>query len=332
VQGATMTSKNLKWIYKMILAMTFLCLLKTLKEWSYSVDSAILKPRDIHNEFKLMENTKRSKRTKVDKRTKVLNYHAFDEEKKSEEKTQSERKLSNMNLESIYGLDCPLNPHKPVLNYLFNYWMTLDNYHNFSSFLCGGSLLGSMRDGDLIPYDRDIDVCVTLKNYHKVRALRSQKPFRFGSGLVYLAVQEDFFNNHVSNRTMVDCKGRIVKDEQDLPRDPCSFESPGARLISRKVYVDVFVLREHGGNLRDHEYDKELLKTDIFPLKDCMFMGAKTKCPRNKTSLLLKYYEPDALTKPHYKCRNKTWLPTSEDATKQFSIWFDKRLKRFYSL
>ena len=229
---------------------------------------------------------------------------------------------------SIYGSLCPFNPHKETLKYLFSYWMALDYYYNISSFLCGGSLIGSLRDGDLIPYDRDIDVCVTLKNYQKLRLLHSGKPFYPHSKLIYLAIQEDFWNNDVWNRTLVDCKGRIVPFNW---WDQCSFDTPGARLISRGVYVDVFVLRDQGMYLRDHEFQKDHLKTDIFPLKDCMFMGIKTKCPRNEMSLLLEYYEDDVLTKPHYVCRNKTWVATSRNATEQFKIWFDKGLKFFYS-
>ena len=310
--------------------MAFLFFLTTFKEWSYLLNPIVLNRRDIQNGFEFMKSITNDR--KVGTRAKLWNYHVVNHEKTSKSKTQSGIRLSAKNskemVENIYGLNCPLNPHKQTLKYLFDYWMTLDKYHNFSSFLCGGSLIGSLRDGDLIPYDRDIDVCVTLENYQKVRAIRSQKPFHHRSSLVYLAVQEDFFNNNVSNRIRVNCKGRIVLNA----KDPCSFDTPGARLISRGVYVDVFVFREHGRSLRDHEYDRNHLKEDVFPLKDCTFMGVETKCPRNETALLLKYYEPDVLTKPHYKCRNKTWVATSQDATKQFGIWFDKRLKRHYSM
>ncbi|XP_028398285.1 uncharacterized protein LOC114521910 [Dendronephthya gigantea] len=235
---------------------------------------------------------------------------------------------SAINGKSIYGSQCPFNPHKETLKYLFNYWMLLDNYYNISSFICGGSLIGSLRDGDLIPYDRDLDVCVTLKNYQKVRLIRSGKPFHPHSRFIYLAIQEDFWNNDVNNRTRVDCKGLIVSFGRDI--DQCSFDTPGARLISRGVYLDVFVFRDQGMYLRDHEYQKDLLKSDIFPLKDCMFMGIKTKCPRNEMQYLLKYYEDDVLTKPHYVCRNKTWVATSRNATEKFEIWFDKVLT-YYS-
>ena len=93
----------------------------------------------------------------------------------------------------------------------------------------------------------------------------------------------------------MDCKGRTVP----VNRDQCSFDTSGARLISRGVYVDVFVLRDQGMYLRDHEYQKDHLKKDVFPLKDCMFMGIKTKCTRNEMSLLLEYhedYEDDVLS------------------------------------
>jgi hypothetical protein len=112
----------------------------------------------------------------------------------------------------------------------------------------------------LIPYDRDIDVCVTFKNYQKVRDLRSQKPFRPLSSQIHVAIQEDISIDDASKRIRVNCEGRVVRDG----RDACSFDEPGARLISRGVYVDVFVLHEQGENLRDYEYDKELLKPIYF--------------------------------------------------------------------
>ena len=96
--------------------------------------------------------------------------------------------------------------------------------------------------------------------------------------------------------------------------------------------MDVFVLREHGVYLRDHEYEKDHLKADIFPLKYCTFMQVKTKCPRDGMSTLLKYYEPDVLTKPHYRCENKTWVINRPEAPKKFKIWFNKRLQQRYFL
>jgi uncharacterized ubiquitin-like protein YukD len=317
-----MAWKSLKWIYKMILVIAFLFLIKIFKEWSFLGNRVVVfEPRNVRNEFKSIENRKKSEM--VDRRTEVLDYEAFDQDRTSKLGLVLPTKKSRP-VESVYGSDCPPNPYKATLKHLFKHWMTLDNYYNLSSFICSGSLLGSMRDGDLIPYDRDIDVCVTFKNYQKVRDLRSQKPFRPLSSRIHVAIQEDISINDASKRIRVNCKGRVVRDG----RDACSFDKPGARLISRGVYVDVFVLHEQGGNLRDYEYDKELLNTDIFPLKDCMFMGVDTKCPRNEMSYLLKYFKPDVLIKPHYKCRNKTWVATSRSAKKQFSIWFDKRVIR----
>ena len=315
-----MPSRRLKWIIKLLLASAFLLFLKQLAKWPYSFHSVLLETREIKNGQEIesgkgMDNSQRNR---------VLDHPDY----KYKSKTYNGKVISGINSDEItrnlYGFECPPNPHKKTLKYLFNYWMLLDYHYNLSSFLCGGSLIGSLRDRDLIPYDRDVDVCVTLENYQKLRVLRSGKPFRHSSHRIYLAVQEDFANDNVWNRTRVDCKGRIVQ----LAKDPCSFETPGARLISRGVYVDVFVFREHGVYLRDHEYEQTHLKADIFPLKYCTFMDVKTKCPQDEMSLLLKYYKPDVLTKPHYKCENSTWVVNSQDATKDFKIWFNKRLER----
>ena len=312
-----MTSRSLiKRIVELFLACAILLILRQLVTWPDLFHSVFLKPRGMQNGQEITSSgTNNGEQT--------LDY-------KHRNKTPNGETIPgiNSNKSNLYGSECPPNPHKQTLSYLFNYWMALDHRYNLSSFLCRGSLIGSLRDRDLIPYDRDIDVCMTWENYQKLRLLKSHKPFKYWSDQISLAVQEDFANGDVSNRTRVDCKGRIVQ----LATDPCSFVTPGARLISRGVYVDVFVFREHGVYLRDHEYEKDHLKADIFPLKYCTFMQVKTKCPRDGMSSLLKYYEPDVLTKPHYRCENKTWVPNSPEAPKEFKIWFNKRLQQRYFL
>ena len=319
-----------EWILKVIFFCVVLLFLKALVK---SPLSAVLKTRELQNRQQLMESSADNEIVNTWSWTKILGYSANKYKSTSKiSKIQNDRTMiskrrsnnSGIVTESIYGSDCPSNPHKQTLKYLFHYWMALDNYYNLSSFLCGGSLIGSLRDGDLIPYDRDIDVCVTWKNYQKVRVIRSEKPFNYRSSQIFLAVQEDFSNKDERHRTRVDCMGRTSQ----RAHDPCSFKLPGARLISRGVYVDVFVYREHDVYLRDHEYQKDHVKTDLFPLKHCMFMDIKAKCPRNEMTLLLKYYKPDVLRKPHYKCQNKTWVATGPDAKIQFKIWFNKRLTR----
>lgn len=61
-------------------------------------------------------------------------------------------------------------------------------------------MIGSLRDGDLISYERDIDVCMTMENYQKLCLIRSGKPFDHRSRQIFLAVQEDF----AIDRTRVD--------------------------------------------------------------------------------------------------------------------------------
>ena len=322
-----MATRKLKRIAKHVLAFAIVLFLLQL---SHLLHSSLLKPREMKNGQEIKSN----RGNVVENSKKILDH----DDNKHRRRTQNGEIMipginSSKTADNLYGSECPPNPHKRTLNYLFNYWMALDSHYNLSSFLCGGSLIGSLRDGDLIPYDRDIDVCVTFENYQKVRLLRSGKPIRYRkiyrSHQIHLVVQEDFANDDVSSRTRVDCRGRILK-LGDLPKDPCSFDTPGARLISRGVYVDVFVFREHGVYLRDHEYEKEHLKADIFPLKHCTFMHVKTKCPRNEMSLLLKYYRPDVLINPHYRCENTSFVSNNEEARKEFKIWFHKRLRRPY--
>ena len=219
---------------------------------------------------------------------------------------------------NIYGIGCPPNPYRSSLRRLFHSWTSLSRKHNISSFLCGGSLIGLVRNGNIIPYDRDIDVCMSDKEYLKLQQLETPKPFNYRDGRIYLVTQRDFFSKDVGERIRVDCKGREVANL----KDPCSFVAPGARLIFRGRYLDVFVFREDEKHLNDKAYKTVHPVGDIYPLKPCVFMGIETKCPQNQTSLLLRYYEPNVVRKPHYVCRNKTWMPTSPSAQDKFKIWF----------
>ena len=217
--------------------------------------------------------------------------------------------------DNIYGTGCPPNPYRPTLRYLFNSWITLSRLHNINSFLCAGSLIGLVRNGDIIPYDRDIDVCMSHKEFYKVQKLSSPKPFNYQDGRVHVAIQDDFFTKDMEKRTRVDCRGRRVTEKTD----PCAFTAPGARLIAHGLFLDVFIFQENGRYMIDMEYKAMHLTKDIFPLKPCVFMGIETKCPHNQTALFLRYYDPRVVKKPHFVCRNKTWIPTTSTSKRLVS-------------
>ena len=218
---------------------------------------------------------------------------------------------------NMYGAGCPPNPYRTVLKNLLRYWVNLSNGHNINTFTCGGSLLGVHRNGDIIPYDRDIDLCMSHKEFYKLQPLESRKPFNYRDHRIHIALQKDF-SKDASDRIRVDCWGNEVRKMND----PCSFVTPWARVIFKRHYIDIFVFRESERYLNDSEYKTMHLVEDVFPLKPCMFMGIQIKCPKNPTTFLSRYYEADFATKPQYFCRNRTWTPTNPQVKNKFEIWF----------
>ena len=227
-------------------------------------------------------------------------------------------KTDKKNLNNVYGSGCPTNPYKSVLQYLLRYLINMMNFYKIKYFICRGSLLGQFRDGDIIPYDRDVDVCITDKEFTKLKHLASTKPFDLQQNQFFLALATNPTTVPMEKRIRIDCKGYEVSTKID----PCSFVKPWARLIFHMEYIDVFVLKELGEYFQNDEDNETHLVRDILPTKSCTFMGLKTHCPQNTTSSLLHYYEPDFATKPYYICRNNTWVNTSEHAKQKFHIWF----------
>lgn len=56
--------------------------------------------------------------------------------------------------------------HKVLLEMLSDV-IEICNKYNLTYYLCGGSSLGAVRDSDIIPWDDDIDVCMSRRDYEK---------------------------------------------------------------------------------------------------------------------------------------------------------------------
>ena len=62
---------------------------------------------------------------------------------------------------SVYGeLGYPKNPKRKDFYEILQHSIQISKQNNIEYILAYGSLLGAMRDGDVIPYDSDIDVLV----------------------------------------------------------------------------------------------------------------------------------------------------------------------------
>ena len=112
---------------------------------------------------------------------------------------------------SVYGeLGCPDNPWREDLFELLHAWYNISKQNHIEYVLAFGSLLGAMRDGDVIPYDSDIDILLDINYFSTLKRLSVRRNFRNSDGKIRLVVQPEFtFNIRVDERKRFDCKGKV---------------------------------------------------------------------------------------------------------------------------
>ena len=80
---------------------------------------------------------------------------------------------------SVYGeLGYPKNPKRKDFYEILQHSIQISKLNNIEYILAYGSLLGAMRDGDVIPYDSDIDVLAD-HNYFSILKRLSVKTYTF---------------------------------------------------------------------------------------------------------------------------------------------------------
>ena len=216
----------------------------------------------------------------------------------------------------IYGKGCHENPFYKRLQTLFRAWLTVSSRRNITYFVCYGSLLGLHRDGEVVPYDHDLDVCIFRKELYKLELEDEVKPFTPDDGKTHLIYQKHCHHPKPDTPRKT-CEGVEVTKEVDQ----CTFLDPCARIVlrpptsGRTTWIDVFALHDtKGAMLKDDWKYKTVQRDIIFPLKPCTFMGMQTMCPNNIVGYLTKYYGSDFL-KSHYVCKNGEWVPTGKEVT-----------------
>lgn len=207
-----------------------------------------------------------------------------------------------------YGTGCQENPYREGLQILLHTWNLIAERRNISKFfICFGSMLGSLRNGDIIPLDTDVDICMLRNDYHKLYTEESNKPLDLNDGKIHLLLQRH--SPHPQPHTpRQDCNGRIVR----TTTDDCSILDPHARLyIHTKIYLDIFMIEAHGDVLWD-EYRNVFHKREVlFPLNSCSYLGITSKCPRDHLTYLTSYYGKNFMA-PLTVCKNGRWVPNVE--------------------
>ncbi|XP_001623292.2 uncharacterized protein LOC5502070 [Nematostella vectensis] len=204
---------------------------------------------------------------------------------------------------------CFDNEMRAQLTELLNYWNKFTKNNNISYAIMWGSLLGLLRTNDIMAWDYDIDVIVSLKDLVKLRKLaEAEGSFDYNDGNIHLAVMaepEKSFNTSAEKRARLSCRGEAV----DKVMDPCSFVDPLARLLLKWFFIDIYTYVEVGDKLFALPEGKRFVmnKADMFPLQRCHYMGLECLCPRNPERLLEDWYGPGCVDANEFKCRDGVW-------------------------
>lgn len=111
----------------------------------------------------------------------------------------------------VYGdPGCPDNPRRKDLCTLFQAWTSACKENNISYTLAFGSLLGAMRNRDVIPWDHDIDINIHVKYFPILKKWSEEKKFTKADGTIRLAIQPGpVLNIPEEKRTRHNCQGEV---------------------------------------------------------------------------------------------------------------------------
>ena len=215
---------------------------------------------------------------------------------------------------SFYGFGCKENRYRKRLQVILQEWSVLARRRNITQyFICFGSFLGSFRNGDMVPYDSDLDVCMFRHDYYKLDPEESKRPVNLSDGKIHLLLQRHS-PHPLPNTPRKDCKGNIVRKVADH----CAILDPHGRLYNGAlIYMDIFMIEDHGAQLWDEYKDRIHNRDAILPVKPCKYLGLDTQCPNNATKYLNVYYGSQYM-KSHHICKNGMWQKNMIDARRPF--------------
>ena len=155
---------------------------------------------------------------------------------------------------------------------------------NIQYFLEGGSLLGCMREKDMIPTDDDIDIGIFEKDVYKIKQ----------SLLKIHGTEIELAKKHYIIKFQDDSK--IMK----LYIENLWCENTKSGLIFGTPTIDFFVYRKAGENIKLENRGLRLQiknciykKEEMFPLKLRKFGEIEVLTPNNPISFLKRYYGED---------------------------------------
>ncbi|KAF8567068.1 hypothetical protein P879_04920 [Paragonimus westermani] len=186
---------------------------------------------------------------------------------------------------------------RKVLYQLLQYWIKLAHDHNILWWITSGTMLGSWRDKNMIPYDWDMDVSIFSSDETKLRALATPRSSMRDDQFNLIVRPAEYCPSDPGKR--ISCDNRWVNTQEDN----CAFCGPLARLMrDKQVFLDIFLvhlelrLDEKQSTvdlgLRDESNDAKFLPdlNLVFPLKSSKMMNLTVPIPHNPERLLELFY------------------------------------------
>lgn len=199
---------------------------------------------------------------------------------------------------------CSVGSTHATLKELFKAWVELTSSLNVSYALTHGSLLGAWRDGNLVPYDADLDVIVNHAEVPKLLK-RVEKSFKVSDNKIHLSIHREY-KIPIEERNRYLCNGNKVSAGY---RDQCSTIEPLGRLIKGSVlHIDLvgYKVTNDLVYFQTEDKNKEFPLDMILPYSKCKLAGFDTFCPNNSYKLLKKIYNNKL--EPSKKCKGGEWV------------------------
>ena len=199
---------------------------------------------------------------------------------------------------------CIKRADQDMMRFLFRSWIALAEHLDVTYSLNHGSLLGAWRNGQMVPYDTDIDLFIQIKDMEILERffMKNNTWSTYKGKEIKLMIQRDWRVPEV-DRTRIRCDNKVSESHSDK----CAFVQPTARLLyNEESYVEVYVYTITYDIV--HHFVDPLLDVkfqDYFPFKRCMFMDTQTYCPQNPKVVLQRIY---GNLQPGMICENTRWI------------------------
>jgi hypothetical protein len=182
--------------------------------------------------------------------------------------------------------------------------------------LGAGTLLGSYRHGDIIPWDDDADICIKFEDHDRLRSLRpifKKKGITVDNGCI--SCWADYYKDvceYINDRSAVDSNFSTIPMEK-----PCRDTQYFAALKRGDIHVDVFHLipiydkdnRKMYTVYGNNRLISEAQAKAMFDIKKCPFGSLSLNCPSNTKELLCHEYNNNLQFPTIAGIKNKNVIP-----------------------